>query len=320
MPSLNNAVHVAVAVIKNIDGQYLIAKRPQLAHQGGLWEFPGGKVEKSESVFQALQRELFEEVGISITKATPLIRIPHHYSDKSVLLDVWLVENFTGEAFAKEEQEVRWVAKDDFSLYDFPLANKSIINAISLPDKYMISGKFNNEEELLNYVQAGLDRGIQLIQFRALDIDENLYFEYAEKLYFLCEKNNAQLLLNTSIEKYKKHNAEQYSHGIHLTSHEIKKFSKENFNSDLLFSTSIHNQDELMLAQEKNIKFCVLSPVNKTASHPDTQPLGWRKFRELTELATIPLYALGGMLEEDLMLAKENGAQGISAIGEFWYL
>lgn len=318
MTFLNNVVHVAVAVIKNTDGHYLIAKRRQCSHQGGLWEFPGGKVEENESAFQALQREIFEEVAISIHKAIPLIRIPYHYSDKSVLLDVWLVEDFTGEAFAKEEQEICWVEQNDFSSYDFPLANKSIISAISLPDKYMISGKFNDGEELFNYVQAALERGIQLIQFRVLDLDEKKYFNYAKKIYFLCQKKNAKLLLNTSIEKYIKHQAEKFSHGLHLTSHEIKLFSATDFNTDLLFSTSIHNQDELTLAQQKGVDFCILSPVNKTASHPDTQPLGWKKFRRLTENATIPIYALGGMVAADLVLAKENGAQGISAIGEFW--
>ena len=107
--STNNIVHVAVAVIQDSHGQYFIAKRPLESHQGGLWEFPGGKVENNETVLDALKRELFEEVGIIPTHATPLIKIHHDYSDKSVLLDVWCIDNFSGTAFGKEGQEICWI-------------------------------------------------------------------------------------------------------------------------------------------------------------------------------------------------------------------
>ncbi len=76
--SLMNIVHVAVAVIKNQQGQFFIAQRPKRSHQGGLWEFPGGKIESNETVLDALNRELFEEVGITFSQASPLIRIHHH--------------------------------------------------------------------------------------------------------------------------------------------------------------------------------------------------------------------------------------------------
>jgi 8-oxo-dGTP diphosphatase len=318
MSSCHKVVHVAVAVIENPDGQFLIAKRPQHLHQGGLWEFPGGKVERGETVFDALKRELFEEVGLSISHALPLICIPHDYADKTVLLDVWSVGGFTGSAFAKEGQEICWIDKTDFSLYEFPLANNSIIKAIQLPDKYMITGDFENAKELLLYVQSGLERGIKLIQLRAPDLVEALYFDYAEKIYSLCSAFDAKLLLNTSLVNYKKYLANSFSHGIHLNSKEIINFSDVDFFHGLLVATSIHNCEELFLAQNKKVDFCVLSPVNKTISHPGSNPLGWQAFQQLTEKAKVPVYALGGMTEDDLVRAKNHGAQGISAIGEFW--
>ncbi len=314
----NNIVHVAVAVIQNSHGQYLIAKRPQETHQGGLWEFPGGKIEDNETVFNALKRELFEEIGITFTQATPLIQIPHDYGDKTVLLDVFCIDGITGEAYGKEGQEICWVKQDEIELYDFPAANIPIIKAIQLPDRYMITGKFKNEQDLLARIQAGLNKGIKLIQFRAHDLPENLYFDYAKKMYNFCLKQNAKLLLNTSVEKYESYQAKSFSHGYHLTSKEINLFSSELCGSNLLISTSIHNQKELLLAEEKNIDFVVLSPVNKTLSHPESTPLGWDKFRKLTEKAIIPVYALGGMRESDLIVAIKNGGQGISAIGELW--
>ena len=81
-------VHVAVAVIENSAGDFLIAQRANHQHMGGYWEFPGGKVESGESIFAALQREIREEVALEIKSATPMLKIPFSYPDKKVLLDV----------------------------------------------------------------------------------------------------------------------------------------------------------------------------------------------------------------------------------------
>jgi 8-oxo-dGTP diphosphatase len=90
--------HIAVAVVANARSEVLIARRPPDAHQGGLWEFPGGKVGSGEDVVQALKRELKEEVGIDIELTRLLIKTRHRYPDKEVLLDVWRVERWQGEA------------------------------------------------------------------------------------------------------------------------------------------------------------------------------------------------------------------------------
>ncbi|HHL45917.1 MAG TPA: NUDIX domain-containing protein, partial [Gammaproteobacteria bacterium] len=89
-------VHVAVAVIVNGQGEVLIARRPDHLYQGGLWEFPGGKLEPGERVTQALSRELDEELGITVESSGPLIRVHHHYPRWPVLLDVWRVERYRG--------------------------------------------------------------------------------------------------------------------------------------------------------------------------------------------------------------------------------
>ena len=131
-------LHVAVGVIRDERGHVLISRRHQSAHQGGLWEFPGGKLENGESVECALARELKEELDISIDDIHPLIKIKHQYSDLTVLLDVWTVVRFTGEAKGNEGQTVRWVSADKLQDYDFPEANKPIITAAKLPSEYAI--------------------------------------------------------------------------------------------------------------------------------------------------------------------------------------
>ena len=313
-----NTVHVAVAVLQNSNGQYLIAKRHQESHQGGLWEFPGGKVENNESVLDALKRELFEEVGVTVVKATPLIQIHHDYNDKSVLLDVFTVDEFTGKIFGKEDQKIRWINSNNFSLYDFPVANTPIIKAIGLPDKYMITGEFKDEQELLAKVLSGIKKGIKLIQFRAHNLTERAYFDYAKKIYVICHQEKIKLLLNTSIDQYIKHQASKFSHGLHLTSIEFKSYSPGVIDGDLIVATSIHNENELLLAEKNNIGLAVLSPVNKTQSHPDSIPLGWDNFKQIVKKSNIPVFALGGMTETDLQTAKLKGAQGIAAISTFW--
>ncbi len=122
-------VNVAVGVIKK-NNAIFICKRADEQHQGGLWEFPGGKVEAGESVFAALKRELSEEVGITIHSSSQLMVIEHDYGDKCVKLDIHVVSNFSGEAHGAEGQPSEWVAINELSNYEFPAANAEIIEKI----------------------------------------------------------------------------------------------------------------------------------------------------------------------------------------------
>ncbi|AEP30784.1 8-oxo-dGTP diphosphatase MutT [Brumicola nitratireducens] len=122
-------VHVAVGVVRR-GSTFFICKRADDQHQGGKWEFPGGKVELGETVEQALNRELYEEIDISIKVSSPLIEVAHEYTDKRVLLSVLLVDEFNGEPFGKEGQMHRWADVSDLKEIDFPDANIAIVDAI----------------------------------------------------------------------------------------------------------------------------------------------------------------------------------------------
>jgi 8-oxo-dGTP diphosphatase len=126
-----SVVHVAVGVILDAERRILITRRADDAHQGGLWEFPGGKVEGGESLETALQRELLEELGITIGSTRPLIEISHDYGDKQVLLDVHVVSDFRGDARGLEGQPLRWVAVGELADYAFPAANVPIVEAVN---------------------------------------------------------------------------------------------------------------------------------------------------------------------------------------------
>lgn len=123
-------VHVAVGVILDAERRILLSKRAEDSHQGGLWEFPGGKVEPGETVQAALDRELQEELAISVLRTEPLLEVRHDYVDKAVFLDVHVVWEFSGEARGLEEQPLAWVNPEALDGYAFPAANAPIVKAI----------------------------------------------------------------------------------------------------------------------------------------------------------------------------------------------
>ena len=125
-----SAVHVAVGVIVDSAHNILITRRSKNAHQGGLWEFPGGKVETGEALLAALARELREELGIAIGRTSALLKIHHDYGDKQVLLDVHMVWDYSGEARSLENQPMAWVSPQALTQYTFPAGNFAIVAAL----------------------------------------------------------------------------------------------------------------------------------------------------------------------------------------------
>jgi len=127
---VNKVIHVAVATIVNTDKEVLLALRQSHQHLANLWEFPGGKVEADETVYDALKREIQEELAITVVAAKPLLTVSHDYEDRSVLLDVWHVDQFEGTPHGQEGQKLQWCAIADLSGIEFPSANISIISAL----------------------------------------------------------------------------------------------------------------------------------------------------------------------------------------------
>lgn len=124
---MTREVLVAVGILLDEDGRVLITRRPDNVHQGGLWEFPGGKLETGESVIEALARELAEELGTCVEQSEPLLEIAHDYGDKRVRLLIHRVTAWSGEPFGAEGQPLAWVAVEGLARYAFPAANAEIV-------------------------------------------------------------------------------------------------------------------------------------------------------------------------------------------------
>lgn len=121
---------IGVAVIWNNQGQILIDKRRLEGLMGGLWEFPGGKIELGESVEECIKREILEELGIEIEVGDRLITINHAYTHFHVTLTVHHCRHLTGIPQPIECDEIRWVKLDELDEYPFPQANIHIIHAL----------------------------------------------------------------------------------------------------------------------------------------------------------------------------------------------
>jgi len=307
-------IHVAVGVIRNDRQEVLIAKRAEHLHQGGLWEFPGGKVEPDETVQDALRRELSEELGITVEKVSPLIQISHDYADKSVLLDVWLVEKFSGVAKGRQSQPLQWVGVSDLNNYSVPSANKSIITALRLPRKMMITGNWLDAMDFEKRLLNALHSGVKLVQLRAHQCDEPEFYSLFKQAKKYCDEYSALLIANTSADHFQKLDAD----GLHLTSIELMKCKHRPVQKNIFLGASCHSLEQIQQAQQVEVDYITLGAVYKTSTHPDARPMGVQMFARLTRQYGGVVFALGGVKTEMLSEIKSVGAYGIASISEWW--
>ena len=131
-----DSIHVAVGVIVNDRDEVLVAYRSENKDQGGLWEFPGGKKEKDETIESALEREFLEEIGIQLESYFPILKIKHDYKEYSVILDVWMNTEYSKIPMGAEGQTLEWRQVQSLNFKDFPEANKKIIRLLKSRGAY----------------------------------------------------------------------------------------------------------------------------------------------------------------------------------------
>ncbi len=300
---------VVVGIIQDPTGRVLVARRPPTKVGGGLWEFPGGKVGGGESEEAALRRELDEELGITAGQCESL---PHFRADPppSVSLSFWRVHDYWGVPYGREGQDVRWCTLDDLATLPFLPADLPILPRLTLPSLYLISDVERLGEEVFEErLQAALKRGARLIQLREPWVCARLC-AYAARLKDLCAPYGARCLVNGGPQE-----VGTCADGIHLSSARLWQLSERPLSRDRLIGASCHNERDLQKAAELGCDFAVLSPVRQTQSHPEREPLGWSGFAELAVSTWLPVYALGGMKEQDCREANQAFAQGVALRG-----
>jgi len=127
-----NLIVVASIALIDTSNQILIAKRPNKKHLSGLWEFPGGKIEKGESPENALIREVKEELNININNKciAPLTFSEFDYKKFHLLLLLYVCRRWEGEPMSMEKNEIKWVKANTLRQYRMPPADDSLIYSL----------------------------------------------------------------------------------------------------------------------------------------------------------------------------------------------
>ena len=308
-------VAVAAGVLRRADGCVLIAQRPAGKIAAGRWEFPGGKIEPGESPREALSRELHEELGIDVRAARPLIRIRHAYTERTVELDTWLVEAWSGTPAMLEDQALAWVDPARIWDYDLLEADGPIVHALRLPDSLPVTAANADTATLQAGILALAEAGRALIRLRAPTLPESRYWQLVQAVGPTLEARGAGLLVDRWLEGL--HSLPGVA-GLHLRAATLGDFQQRPVRPDRWVFASCHDEREVDQACALDADALVLGPVLPTATHPDAPALGWAGFEALARRANRPVYAIGGLGSEHLGSVFDHGGQGIAGIRAFW--
>ncbi|KAF4000032.1 thiamine phosphate synthase [Glaciimonas immobilis] len=191
------------------------------------------------------------------------------------------------------------------------------MSKLALPPKYLVTpepASKNDTADFIRQLDKSLSAGIRLVQLRAKTLDPTQYKKLATDVLDCCQQHGAILLLNADPKFLNEVDAQ----GVHLDGTRLATLQQRPLGSDKLISVACHTLEQLKKAEMLGADLVTLSPVLPTASHPEAQPLGWEKFASLTKQTKLRVYALGGMTNQSLDCAQQNGAYGIAGISAFW--
>lgn len=302
---LNTApeVSVACAVIWR-DGQILLSKRHAQSHQGGLWEFPGGKLESNESPESCLRRELQEELGIAVRDTLPICQIPWDYGDKRVRLWVFEVLSFTGQPEGKEGQRLMWVAPDALGSHDFPKANDPITRAVGLPRLARFFDQRMHQDAARWASQSDVS---SLLYFRGMPPSRAL----EEAIQMALDIGHAVILTQDQLPCY------QPGCGMHVRKSDALERALEalsELDQPWPVTAGIRTMADWERQRDWPADAWFVSPIHATPTHPELAGLGLSGFSDLIANIGAPAYALGGMTRDDLDRVHSAFGYGVAGI------
>jgi 8-oxo-dGTP diphosphatase len=270
-------------------------------------------VEAGEPVEGALHREIVEELGVEVERADPWIMRVFAYPHATVRLHFFRVRSWRGDIRALEHDAVSWQPPSAITVAPLLPANGPVVRALLLPDEYAITRAAEvGVEEFLRLLALRLRARLRLIQVREKQMPPEALRGFAERVVALARPFGAKVLVNADLSLAQAIGAD----GVHLTSAQLREATAR---PDVPWcAVSCHSRGELAKAAELGADFAVLSPVLPTPSHPDAVPLGWSGFGQIAAGAQLPVYALGGLVRDDLEVARQHGAHGVAMLRGAW--
>lgn len=312
---------VVAAVIRDGDGRVLVSRRAEHKHQGGRWEFPGGKLEAGEAEADGLRRELREELDLEPLVSRPLIALSHDYGDRVIHLRVWQVEAFTGGPagpLGSEGQAVAWVPLSALPSLTFPDANRPIVTAACWPAVWHLPPALPDLAAWQQWLQSRLELPASSrdsvrhgVIWRQPGWTERDYLAAADWAMPRCRAHGLPFFLHGDPQRLRELPA---ADGLHLPAALARQAVQRPVSQAHGLLVACHDPLELARAQQLHADAALLSPVLATASHPEATGLGWPLWSAWVAEVNLPVYAMGGLAPDQLATAWAAGAQGVAGI------
>jgi 8-oxo-dGTP diphosphatase len=296
-----NEIEISIALIRD-NSNYICLQRNNPPYRNFI-EFPGGKSKQSETPESCLEREIYEELGIKLTKYTYLGSIKHLYDNLLVKINIFKIFRFIGTIYSKENRKI--VNYSENQSIDVLPTHSRILKLLYLPRMLRILTLDDFEKnQNVNYSRYGA------IRLRGIDYE---YFSNNIKNILTSQKYTGKVIID---HEFSSEWRDSY-HGIHYPSNQIGVLDKNRYSPLITHSTSCHTMDDIKLSNKMLYDFILISPVKKTYSK--YKSINWSGFAALSKESYLPAYALGGIASkgQDYNLALKNYGFGIAGISIF---
>jgi 8-oxo-dGTP diphosphatase len=302
-------IEVVAGVLTRPDGDFMLGSRPEGKPYAGYWEFPGGKVEAGESWLEALARELQEEMGILLTRASYWQTRVHHYEHASVRLRFFRVWEWQGELKPLEGQAFSWMHPGELNVAPMLPANGPILKALTLPAQIAITCSSRSGVDALLRQLSAADAPL-LVEVHEPQMSREQLHHFCLQIVPLVHAYGGKVLVQADPLWLQGWPVD----GVHLSAEQLMRQTQR---PDFPWvGASVHDAAQLEQAGLLALDYAQLGPV----CCPETEhALGWERFTSLLEVGVpLPVYAQGRLSAQDLASAQAHGAHGIAAVLEDW--
>ena len=296
-----NEIEISIALIRD-QSKYICLQRNKSPYIKSI-EFPGGKLKQSETPELCLEREIYEELGIKVTKYKYLGSIKHLYNNLLIKINIFKIFKFIGTIHSKEKRKIINYSKDQS--IDMLPTHSRILQLLNLPRMLKILTIDDFEKNrYLNYSRYGA------IRLRGISYE---YFSNNIKNILISQKYTGKVIIDY---QFSSEWLDTY-HGVHYSSNELDMLDKNRYSLSITHSASCHTMNDIKLSNKMLYDFILISPVKQTYSR--YKPINWSAFAALSTESYLPTYALGGISSkgQDYYLALKNYGFGIAGVSMF---